>query len=168
MIRRRKKKIAILPRAFALLLYVPAFIAGLCFTLSFTQRHFSAAAQAAGPMIIAALPAAGGTASVLERRVRKETAALIGMNEADITALFDAPPLRRAEGATQVWQYRTAGCVLDLYLQTAAVVHYEFRAREKAVLGQATPAAATFGDQAGCMDALLNTRPERPVTLAQL
>lgn len=158
-------------RALTLLLYIPAFLLGLGLTLSFTQRHFSAAAQAAGPILLAALPS-NGNASVLERRVRGNTNALMGMTTADITAMLDAPPLRRAEGPVEVWQYRTEACVLDLYLKTenktATVVHYEFRVRDKAVLGQEQAAVTPVRDPAGCMGTLFSKRPARPVTLAQL
>ena len=48
--------------------------------------------------------------------------------------IFDEPGLKRAEGDMAIWQYRTADCVLDLYIANkgeGAVTHYEARPRRK-------------------------------------
>ncbi|MGP1394623.1 MAG: hypothetical protein ACTS3R_03840 [Inquilinaceae bacterium] len=50
-----------------------------------------------------------------------------------MTALLGQPELRRREGAGELWQYRTAACVVDLFLYDGAdgltVTHAESRSR---------------------------------------
>jgi len=47
---------------------------------------------------------------------------LIGLGAGDVLARFGAPDLRRAEPPAELWQYRSADCVLEviLYAQSGA------------------------------------------------
>lgn len=67
---------------------------------------------------------------------------LTTLNSDDIILSFSYPDLRRNEGSMQLWQYRSRGCVLDIFFQDAGaakkpmVTHYEIRPRERAYLDQ--------------------------------
>lgn len=56
---------------------------------------------------------------------------LRGLTGAEVTRLIGTPRFRRTEEPSALWQYATAGCILDLYLRNEEgdyrVVHYEFR-----------------------------------------
>lgn len=56
-----------------------------------------------------------------------------GMRAARLVALLGPPDLRRADPPAELWQYRTAECVLDLYLYRDGkgyrVIHAETRNR---------------------------------------
>lgn len=61
------------------------------------------------------------------------TPPLAGLSAQQVVALLGEPDLRRAEPPAELWQYRRAGCVLDLFLYgdaaSAHVVHSEARER---------------------------------------
>jgi hypothetical protein len=59
-----------------------------------------------------------------------ELPALTGMDPAQLIALLGEPDFRRPEPPAELWQYRTADCVLDVFLY-ADRDHYR-------VLGSAT------------------------------
>jgi hypothetical protein len=79
---------------------------------------------------------------------RRLPASLDGLDSQAVVALLGPPDLRRAEPPAELWQYRLAGCVLDIYLyrDTGAfhVVHAETRDRNPATAGtcDGTPMAA--------------------------
>jgi hypothetical protein len=52
----------------------------------------------------------------------------------DVLLALAQPDLKRVDGEGQIWQYRSESCVLDVFLQSGNVVHYEMRQREKAAL----------------------------------
>jgi len=58
---------------------------------------------------------------------------LTGLSAAEVVALLGEPDFRRAEPPAELWQYRSADCVLDLFLYGdaagARVVHSETRDR---------------------------------------
>ena len=59
---------------------------------------------------------------------------LLKISSGDVMDLLHEPELMRVEHKMQMWQYRTASCVLDLYLQDSGeVTHYEMRARDSGV-----------------------------------
>lgn len=62
---------------------------------------------------------------------------LLGLRPAEILALFGRPDFRRSEPPAELWQYRSADCVLDIFLYGDAggvrVVHSESRERGPAV-----------------------------------
>lgn len=41
---------------------------------------------------------------------------LIGLNEADVLALFGTPGLKRRESGAEFWQYADVACIMDFYL----------------------------------------------------
>ena len=47
---------------------------------------------------------------------RPELPALTGMASAELMALLGEPDFRRPEPPAELWQYRTADCVLDIFL----------------------------------------------------
>jgi hypothetical protein len=62
---------------------------------------------------------------------------LAGMAPPEILALLGKPDLQRDEPPAEIWQYRTADCVLDLFFYQQGdelrLVHAETRDRELAV-----------------------------------
>jgi hypothetical protein len=62
---------------------------------------------------------------------------LQGLRPVDIVRQFGQPDFRRAEPPAELWQYRTAGCVLDIFLYAEPdgfhVLHAEARGRAGAV-----------------------------------
>lgn len=63
-------------------------------------------AAAAGPTLVPTLAALGQPPAL---------AALKGLAPEQVTALIGDPDLRRADPPAEIWQYRSADCVLDLY-----------------------------------------------------
>ena len=45
---------------------------------------------------------------------------LTGLNEAELWRLLGKPDFRRHEAPAEIWQYRSADCVLDLFLYRSA------------------------------------------------
>lgn len=69
---------------------------------------------------------------VVAAQVKGNPDALLKIGGPQAFVLFDEPGLKRAEGDMAIWQYRTADCVLDLYIADkgeGAVTHYEARPR---------------------------------------
>lgn len=69
---------------------------------------------------------------------------LSGLTRDQVSRLMGAPHFRRVDDPAALWQYRTKGCVLDLYLRADGpvyrVVHFEFRSDPKTLSkGQFTP-----------------------------
>jgi hypothetical protein len=69
---------------------------------------------------------------------------LSGLTRDQVSRLMGTPHFRRVDDPAALWQYRTKGCVLDLYLRADGpvyrVVHFEFRADPKTLSkGQFTP-----------------------------
>lgn len=64
---------------------------------------------------------------------------LTGLNPAELVSLFGQPDFRRPEGPAELWQYRSADCVLDIFLYGDAsgyhVVHTETRERSLVQVG---------------------------------
>lgn len=71
----------------------------------------------------------------------------------DFLVMFREPDLKRQDGALSVWQYRTEGCVLDIFLEKDAVAHYEFRSRRVAVFGTEDKDEDTV-DEAQCLKSI--------------
>jgi hypothetical protein len=61
-------------------------------------------------------------------------AKLVGLKGSVVRRTFGEPEMRRREPPAEVWQYRTPGCVLDLYFygdpEGEGVVHFESRPRD--------------------------------------
>lgn len=45
---------------------------------------------------------------------------LRGLNAVEVTALLGAPQFQRIDQPARIWQYRTSGCILDLFLYPSA------------------------------------------------
>ncbi len=59
---------------------------------------------------------------------------VLNLSADEVLVLLQEPEFTRTEASIQMWQYRTKGCVLDLYFDPAGqVVHYDMRARDRAV-----------------------------------
>jgi hypothetical protein len=62
---------------------------------------------------------------------------LTGLRPTDLVALLGEPSLRRSDPPAELWQYRGAGCVLELYLYREGdawrVVHAETGGRSLGV-----------------------------------
>lgn len=73
---------------------------------------------------------------------------LLRMDRRALATLLGKPQFVRREADARVWQYRSASCVLDVFLYDVAsthqVIHYEFR-----------PATTLSGPTPGCFEALL-------------
>jgi hypothetical protein len=62
---------------------------------------------------------------------------LTGLGAAEVLALLGSPDFRRSEPPAELWQYRAAGCILDVFLYRDSggyrVVHSETRQRRPIV-----------------------------------
>lgn len=103
---------------------VPAPSAAEIYGAAKTDRQAAAAppAEAAKPK-----PAAPGV---------DEPRKLVGLGRAQIEALLGQPAMQRREAAAELWQYRAANCVLDLFLYAAPdgqlrVTHADLRGRRE-------------------------------------
>ncbi len=61
-----------------------------------------------------------------------EPGAVMGLSAGGVTALLGPPDYRRRDRPAEIWQYRNAACVLDLFLYSAEgapakVNHMDFR-----------------------------------------
>lgn len=79
----------------------------------------------------------------------RELSILTGMDPAQLIALLGEPDLRRREPPAELWQYRNADCVLDVFLYGEGnryrVLHSETRNRH--VLPPAAAGCATAFDR---------------------
>ncbi len=87
----------------------------------------SAAAAQARPQT-SAVPPPGAPAAVDDPKK------LVGLDRTQLEALLGLPAMQRREGAAELWQYRAANCVLDLFLYAAPdgrvrATHADLRAR---------------------------------------
>jgi hypothetical protein len=82
---------------------------------------------------------------------------VVGWSAAELVALLGAPDFRRVEPPAELWQYRSADCVLDLFLYAEKgamrVVHSETRERGAAA------AAASCGDSQAVLRARRDESP---------
>lgn len=89
---------------------------------------------------VAILPGALGLAA------KPPEPGLTGLTETDLLALYGEPDFRRAEPPAELWQYRSADCVLDVFLYHdvggTRVVHTDTRDRS---LIHAEPGRCTGG-----------------------
>lgn len=85
---------------------------------------------------IAARPDARETPSTTEHPALSQPERLIGLKAAEIADLLGTPGFRRKDSPAEIWQYRTQGCFLDVFLyadkaggELYSVAHVEVRAR---------------------------------------
>ncbi|MCB9989498.1 MAG: hypothetical protein H6868_09250 [Rhodospirillales bacterium] len=119
-----------------LALCLPLFLVGSCNV----PHAFSRAHAATGNEAQEGHSVSSHQVSVLQKLVQNDPASLLSLRNGDVLDILDVPQLKRQEGSMQVWQYRSEGCVVDVYVDSKknAVLHYELRQRTKAVLGQKT------------------------------
>lgn len=91
---------------------------------------------------------------IFRDRLLQDPETFLTMGESDLAMVFSRPSLKRIEGNTQIWQYRSGVCVLDLFIDNGHVVYYEMRRPGKAVLrGTDNPGAAA--DQPACLKTII-------------
>ncbi|MFN3828008.1 MAG: hypothetical protein ACK4NR_10345 [Micavibrio sp.] len=76
-----------------------------------------------------------------------------------LLAMFNQPGLERHEGNMAVWQYRSAECVIDLYVAEQGqgnVTYYDMRARVKAGTLLDDTAAFDLPQKRACVQSVLN------------
>jgi hypothetical protein len=88
-----------------------------------------------------ALPEPATPASTATRPPVNDVRELIGLERQELQARLGDPALRRRDAPAEIWQYRSALCVLDLFLyrdgQAVRVTNAELRPRD----GRELPAA---------------------------
>ena len=76
---------------------------------------------------------------------------LVGLTGATVRRAMGEPEMRRRDPPAEVWQYRTARCVLDLYFygdpDADGVAHFEARPRD--TRQTSAPAEACLGELLG-------------------
>ena len=103
---------------------------------------------AGGAMVFAAL-LSGCQAALPEGRAG--SAAIVGLDGGAVRKLLGEPGLIRRETPAEVWQYRTAGCVLD-------VVLYDQASGPRVVYTEARTPAAEPAPTDNCLSDVLTTR----------
>lgn len=94
--------------------------------------------------ILTALTAgcATGGGGLLGSAATADPQSLIGLAPQQISEALGSPELQRREPPAEVWQYRTAICVFDLYLYEEAegsrAAHYAARSRSNDAIDPAT------------------------------
>lgn len=77
-------------------------------------------AQVPAESVAAVPPAAPAVpAAPAKKQIEFDPAKLVGMNEAALIELLGTPAFTRRDAPAQLWRYRHASCVLDLYLYSA-------------------------------------------------
>ncbi len=99
------------------------------------------------------------TPKISRRVINNDPTQLIGLAPDAINRLLGPPSLLRTEPPAQVWQYKIADCVLDIFLYTretepedATVIYFEIRE------GKAAPRGTR-----ACFTAILESRMIQPV-----
>lgn len=108
---------------------------------------------------------ARGYVSRARKYIAGDPAALTKLTEREITYLFGKPSLVRRDADARIWQYRTEGCVVDVYFYKNTerssgfdVIHVDFRAGEQLKVGGPIPdAPAATKSQSRCLRTLVST-----------
>jgi hypothetical protein len=98
-------------------------------------------ATSSQPPAIAALPGVQSAASAAPPAPQAvfplTTASLVGKSVKDIVGLYGSPHLKLREPTAEIWQYRKAGCVLEMVMvgdqASAKVTYVEVRSRKSGV-----------------------------------
>jgi hypothetical protein len=103
------------------------------------------------PVAQGSAPSGGTIAATAVSTRGIELGKLMGLGAPDLLVLFGEPDFRRTEPPAELWQYRSADCVLDLFLYRDEhgyrVIHAETRQREPmpAGAGRCGDGIAAFG-----------------------
>jgi hypothetical protein len=95
-------------------------------------------------------------AQAMQQEVAANPGHLLKLTTQDVALILAKPELARQDGQSRMWQYRTAGCVLDVYIQEDKVAHYEFRSR-----------GDLNGKKPGSWSCLQSLYKERPIDIAK-
>jgi hypothetical protein len=92
------------------------------------------ACSAVPPPLPQSVPASAAAAPLQPAALHRPIVpALAGLSAAEVVGLFGEPDFRRVEPPAELWQYRGADCVLDLFLYRdpsgVRVAHSEMRER---------------------------------------
>lgn len=120
-------------------------VAGLLYAAALAACAGSPPSPVAAPATALA-PRAAPQAAPDRASALPSPASLTGLGAAELVALLGQPDFRRSDPPAELWQYRSADCVLDIFLYRDTgggyrVTHSETRARRPTV-------AATTG----CVD----------------
>jgi len=100
------------------------------------------------PQLATALPAAAPLPATAPAAPARVPASLTGLSAGEVVALFGEPDFRRTEPPAELWQYRSADCVLDVFLYSGAggqhVVYSD--ARERSLVRAGTGRCAGGGE----------------------
>src|SRR5487761_1254305 len=78
---------------------------------------------------------------------RPALGALNGLAPEQVTALIGDPDLRRVDPPAEIWQYRSADCVLELYFYDSGTTSRMVYAEAHSRLAEARPAAGVSCSQ---------------------
>lgn len=92
---------------------------------------------------------------IVRDRLLKDPDSFLKMGGDDLAMVFSPPSLRRVEGDTQIWQYRSGVCVLDLFIDGGNVVYYEMRRPGKAILRGTGNNPGAAPDRAACLKTII-------------
>ena len=92
----------------------------------------SAPQAAARPTVVPTLAALGRPPAIAD---------LKGLAPEQVTALIGNPDLRRVDPPAEIWQYRSADCVLDLYFYNSGASSQMVYAETRSRLPQRRPGA---------------------------
>lgn len=154
---RRWKRAMLLPET---ILLAAVIIGG-----SYASDHFGyrpggqVALAAASAVVQDGVPAPGAKRKqrILQDRLRDHPQELMALTSGDVVRAFEYPDFQRQDGPTTMLQFRGKECVLDVYMQNARPVHYEFRSRMTAVDGVVLSGDSDIGGRA-CIDDILRAR----------
>ena len=89
-------------------------------------------------------------------KIDDDPARLMGLDRAGLAKLLGDPELTRREPPAEIWQYRGASCVFDVFL-------YEEAGRQRVTYLEARDGAARRVGARGCLNELLRARLAKPL-----
>jgi hypothetical protein len=95
----------------------------------------------------------------LEPRDLRQTAwrgsadGIVGMSSREIETAFGSPSFIRSEAPAEVWQYRQANCIVDMFLYSGGAVS-AYRVEHIEMRGLESDIVLSEGERGACFDAL--------------
>lgn len=138
---RREKRVLLRRWKRAMLLPETVLLAVILIGGSYASDHFRYGPGPQQAMAAAAVgvvqdgvptPTSKRRNKVIQDILRGSPEDLVHLTGADMVAAFGYADLDRRDGSATILQFRGTHCVLDVYLNDAKPVHYEFRARRAA------------------------------------
>lgn len=118
------------------------FIGGIQLSHFISANQAQAATQAMVPAVMDDMRPSERRdyAATLQSLVRSDPDKMYQLVGGDVQMMFSQPDLKKHDGQAEIWQYRTASCVLDVYFKQGdgehqAVSYYEVRQRKMAAFG---------------------------------